>query len=432
MSPEKFLFNFLEKQYDTKFPVLLALSGGGDSLALFYMLTNYRKQKPLNFAIAHVDHGWRRESADEARKIQQIAAEMHVPFHLKTLDPQKISGNLEEKCRHERLAFYRELCSQYQYQAVILGHHADDRSETVLKRVLEGSSLPYIYGMSILSSYEGLNLWRPLLSCLKADISSWLAERKLIPFQDPTNFDQRFLRGRFRTQILPDLSRDFGKKIGSSLLRIGSESEELKKYLDAQLEILIKDIVQGPYGSFLDLSQQCPVWEIELKYLIRRLCEKEGIRLSHHRMEEACHKIRLKSANCQLHPFFYIDRGRLFALKESLVDFNYKIQLHPGLQTIDRWRIEVQEMDEEVLVSGWKEAWQGKMSVRVPEGNYTLERGDNSLSHWWTNAKVPAFLRWGFPVLRSGEAIIHEFLTKRRYAQVDLKKGKQWLISLSS
>lgn len=439
MTLEDTLSHFLDKHYDKTRPVLLGLSGGSDSLALLYLMESYKNTKDsFRFGIAHVDHGWRSESSQEAEQLQRLASQMNLPFHMKKLNPSLLSGNLEEACRTERLAFFAQLCHEQGYQAVILGHHADDQSETVLKKVLEGGSLPYLCGMTSLSVYQGLHIWRPLLKCPKSAIKQWLEAKRYIPFEDKTNFDKKFLRGRFRTKIIPELSEDFGKEIHASLCRIGFEAEELKNYLDAQLKKTIHSIVQGPFGSLLDLEKEYFLSALEIKYLIRRLCEKEGMRLSHHLIDQACQTIHAKSANCQLlakDAYLYIDRRRLFAMKHPLAEFNLTIPIRLGRYTVNGWEIEVSERKAiEAPLTGWKEAWMGHMQVQVPKGNYLLKRGDSSLFKWWTNAKVPAFLRKSFPVLWSENAIFHEFLTKRRLSGI-INNGKSrdsWLISIQA
>lgn len=433
MTLEDTLFQFLNEHYDTAHPVLLGLSGGADSLVLLYLLKSYKNKILFNFGIAHVDHGWRSESADEAKQLLQLAADLNIPFHMKTLSPEAIEGNLEEACRDERLAFFTQLCKEYGYQAVILGHHADDQSETVLKKILEGKSLPYLCGMASISVYKGLNIWRPLINCSKALIKSYLEEKEVSHFEDKTNFDTRFLRARLRTKIIPMLSHDFGKEVSPGLCRIGNEAEELKAYLDAQLNDYTQQICRGPFGSLLDLNTQCPSSDFELRYLIRKTCECEGIQTSHHLIHEACQKIRAKTANCELiakDTHIYIDRGRLFVMKKPLPEFKHTISIEIGQYSLDDWSLEVKEVEGiERTLTGWKDAWMGHMQVLMPPGTYFLKKGDASLSKGWTASKVPAFMRWAFPVIWSEKSIRHEFLTKRMHSDF-ADKSKQWLINI--
>lgn len=415
------LFSFLDKYYENDRPVLLGLSGGADSLSLFYLLKEYAQNTSFRFGIAHVDHGWRDESQEEALQLQELAKE--IPFHLKKLDPRLLHGNMEEACRQERLSFFSELCSQFGYQAVILGHQADDQTETILKKVLEGRSLTHLNGMALISKNQGLTIWRPLLNCSKKEIKQWLKERGFVPFEDRTNVDPKFLRARFRTRIIPQLSQDFGKNIDASLQRLGHEAEELKAYLDHQLKETIETISQGPFGTCLDLSHNCPSTDLELKYLIRKVLEKENVTLSWPLILEASQKLRAKSPNCQLlskNAYVYLDRGRIFVLSKPLEAFKYEIPLEIGQYSAGAWHIEVKEGEIRPL-TGWKEAWKGELSVALPKGNYCLKIAESSLSKWWTNHKIPAFMRYAFPVIASSSGIHYEFLSNRHFMKTDPK-----------
>ena len=102
-------------------PFILGLSGGADSLSLFYALLACK----IPFIIAHIDHGWREQSENEAKQLSQLAIAHNIPFYLKKLDPRQIQGNLESGCRKERYLFFKELCKETGAQGVILGHHAN-------------------------------------------------------------------------------------------------------------------------------------------------------------------------------------------------------------------------------------------------------------------------------------------------------------------
>src|SRR5258708_5164832 len=120
----------------TEKPLLLALSGGPDSMALFYQLLDLNHP----FQVAHVDHGWRAESSQEGAILEELCREKKIALHLRKL---KLEGaNLEDLSRKARLLFFQEVCSKEKLEGVLLAHHADDQAETVLKRVLEGASLP--------------------------------------------------------------------------------------------------------------------------------------------------------------------------------------------------------------------------------------------------------------------------------------------------
>lgn len=427
------IFQFLDQYCDKKMPFLIGLSGGADSKALLSIVLEYQKKHRIFFGVAHIDHGWREESAVEALQLSQLALELKIPFHLKTLNPQTMVGNLEEACRLKRFAFFKELCDEYGYQAVLLGHHADDQSETVLKRVLEGSSLIYLSGMKSIGDYQGLNIWRPLMDSSKVEILEWIHTQGIHYFEDRTNFNEKYLRARFRSKIIPQLSKDFGKSVSKNLYRLGQEAQELRDYLDTQLKPFESQIVSGPFGSFLDLSHGS-FHAFEIKYLIRKVCENVNIRFSRPIIEEACEKIRLKKPNGQLvtkHGLIYFDRGYLFVMRRLLNEFSDEIFLKPGHHFLPRWEVNISEESRgSHTTSSWREAWQGLLQVSVPPGNYSLKRGDASLSKWWTNAKIPAFMRYAFPVLFNEKEIVHEFLTGRKQGPLLKADQNHWLITL--
>lgn len=245
---------------DKSRPVLLGLSGGPDSLALLHLLN----ESPLIFGVAHVDHGWRAESGDEAEVLKEMVG--NVPFHLKKLEMNEIGGNLEDCCRRERHAFFRDLCQEYGYQGVILGHHRDDQSETVLKRIFEGASLTRLGAMKPKVEIDGLTIFRPLLGVTKKEILRFVEKRGLTPFDDTTNRDTRFLRARFRQEMVPYLNSQFGKNIAPSLARLAIDSQEIENYLDRKISAY-----RLGEGGVLDLSQGFPSERVELRHLLRRV-----------------------------------------------------------------------------------------------------------------------------------------------------------------
>lgn len=437
------VYHFLSEHLDPEKPVLLGFSGGPDSLALLYLLLECKKKKSLQLALAHVDHGWREESGDEAQQLQELAIKLHLPFHLKKLNPDALHGNLEAACREERLKFFKELAECHHYQAVILAHHADDQAETVLKRILEGANLSCAGGLKEKSELHGLPIWRPLLGITKATILNWLEERNHIAFTDKTNFDARFLRGRFRTQIIPYLAEMFGKEISGNLCHLGDEVQELTLYLSSRIEPFLKPLEVGRMGTFLDLSQDCPQEAVEIKYLLRQLMKQEGLTLSRELVEAACGLIISGQGNRQItvgKKSIHIDRRRIFIAHQSVDVLPPPLLLQEGSYDYGPWHISVVSKHnlEPCQSMGWKSAWNGGVEVSLPADTYHLAPAamqapypgnHTSISKWWTNEKIPAFLRHRVPVIWRGDHIYHEFLTQRSILRQQVEKCQptHWL-----
>ncbi len=267
---------FLSCRLDQKRPLLLAYSGGPDSQFLFHALMEI--PCPL-LHVAHVDHGWREESSQEAAQIRKEMEMRSIPFHSIRLSkvPEK---NREEFCRLERLSFFRSLFALHPFQALLLGHQADDLAETALKRLFEGASLPFLGGMEMESSWEGIPIWRPLLKIKKSEILFSLKQREISFLLDPTNQDPAYLRSRLRTDCLPLLRESFGKEIIDNLVLLSERAYELKSYLDRK--IATRFLETCDWGFILDCQD---LERIERRHLIQTRLKRESLSIPRTLME---------------------------------------------------------------------------------------------------------------------------------------------------
>lgn len=190
-------------------PLVVGVSGGADSLALMHGLhaLGYR------LVVAHLDHGLRPESAEDAAFVQRAATDLGLPFvggRIEVADVAEAEGlSLEEAARQVRYHFLFGQARKVGAQAVAVAHQADDQVETVLMHFLRGAALPGLSGMayrSVLPIWdETIPLVRPLLSVWRTDISAYLVEVDLQPREDRTNKDTTYFRNRLRHELIPDL-----------------------------------------------------------------------------------------------------------------------------------------------------------------------------------------------------------------------------------
>lgn len=199
---------------EPKGPLIVGFSGGADSTALVHLLQEAERFYPMDLRLVHIDHGWRDESYDEATLLQK-----EYSVHVERIEG--VSGaNLEEKFREKRLEILARLYKEWGAGALMLAHHADDQAETVLKRVLEGSSA--LHGLLPDRKLLGMRVLRPLLTVTKERLVRWLQERGIGFLEDPTNEDTHYLRARMRKEIIPFLEASFGKGIRKNLCKLGA------------------------------------------------------------------------------------------------------------------------------------------------------------------------------------------------------------------
>lgn len=428
---------FITAHWDHRSPLLLALSGGTDSRLLLELLCELQQQLKFPLAVAHVDHRWRHSSEAEAKELQRLVEKRGLPFHLKVLDPTSIKGNLEAACRTARLHFFKQLSLLHGYQAVFLAHHADDQAETVLKRLFEGVSLPYLKALRPVTAIDELTVWRPLLEIRKDVLIEELQKRSIHAFEDETNQDPRFLRGRMRTCILPFLNGAFGKSIHAHLQTLSDETQELQDYLNSRISTPLSNIIEGPFGSLLDLKESMPLATFELKHLIRSFCMKASLSISKQALLEAVCFLTQGAAGKSLScgkGMLYIDRDCLFALPKLYSISTPPLKLTPGEHDFGPWQVSVEygstspSFNTEVSKqTGWRSVWQGasKAILKGSESPYTLSMAQpgshfqqkSSLRKWWNNAKVPFFLRSLVPVVMENQLVKHEFLSGKMQPQ---------------
>jgi len=429
LDPVAVLERFLSEHVSGQAPLLLALSGGPDSLCLFYALL--KCQKP--FHVAHVDHSWRDESAEEARILEELALHHRIPFHKKCLNPHVFDReNLENACRMARYAFFRDLSETFGFYGVLTGHHADDQAETILKRVLEGSHWSHLGGLSPDTIVYGVRVLRPFLKIAKRDLVGWLTHQGNNFFEDPTNLDSRFLRGRMRQTLFPWLNQQFGKNVQRPLNSLGEEAEELRSYFDEKVDPVLSKAIRGPFGLFVDFQHG---HRIEIDYALRKLATREGIELSREALQLGAQLLASGAANKAIsagEKVIRIDRHRLF-IPAWQVPFSEGIAIAPGKYQIGPWSIEVSEGSFSVPVktTSWNEGWSGEFSTLLPLGEYHLAQAvpnalckekNRSLAKWWNQNKIPAFLSKVVPVVWQGNHVSHEFLTGRNLVDITTKE----------
>jgi tRNA(Ile)-lysidine synthase len=290
---EKQFLDFLSHYCPDRPPMLLGLSGGPDSMALFHLLL----QAGYPFEAAHVDHNWREESRAEAAFLKNLCDDHQIPFHLHILCKQLEKNNLEEKGRKARLSYFQSVIQKQGLHALFLAHHADDQAETVLKRLFEGATFPKLRGLLPVKQLGTLSIFRPLLKIGKKDILKWLEEKDIFYFEDPTNHDPSFLRSRLRNEMLPSLSQSFGKEVSNNLCRLGEAAAELSEFLEELANPYLSQVKELEEQALLDLSLCFPPHRYLLKTVLRQFFDRQGISISQSNVETIASHLQNKSSN---------------------------------------------------------------------------------------------------------------------------------------
>ena len=237
--------------------LVVGVSGGADSTALLYGLNNLRERCGIRLHVAHLNHDFRGEEADEdARFVESLAHELGLPVSVEKRDPiayqqERRISSFEQGAREMRYDFLARVASEVQAPAVAVGHTSDDLAETVLLHILRGTGLPGLRGMAETSPWPwpaGLTtpvLFRPLLDISKSETEEYCRELGRSFRSDSGNSLFRFTRNRVRRELMPLLASEFNPRIREALVRLAHTSSQELAFLEEHLEASWNDLVSG-------------------------------------------------------------------------------------------------------------------------------------------------------------------------------------------
>ena len=263
--------------------LVVAVSGGPDSLALLYSL--HRLKAPLRprLHVAHLNHNFRGEEADEdARFVASVARELDLPATVEKQDPvqdQRERGisSFEQAAREIRYAFLSRGAEDVGAPAVAVGHTADDQAETVMLHVMRGSGLHGLAGMAELSPWpwpgagDQLRLFRPLLGVTKADTLAYCRELNRDFREDSGNYMPEFTRNRVRQHLMPLLASEYNPQIRESLLRLARTATLDLEYLESEAsQVWSRIAVEVDGGVRFNLAALAALHPALQRMLLRR------------------------------------------------------------------------------------------------------------------------------------------------------------------
>ncbi len=245
--------------------MLVGLSGGADSVALLRALCRVKGGMTGRLVGAHFNHGWRGEESDgDERFCRELAAQLGLKIvvggvradsnvsealaYASGCDGRsEAAKKTEEGARRDRYAFFRRAAEEVGARYLVLAHHRDDQVETVLQRLIRGTSLRGLAGISRLRRLsEWTTIVRPLLSCPRTVIEKYLTALKQPYRIDSTNSNPAWLRNRIRGELIPLLEAKYAHQASRSIARLAAESAEMMDYLDALAHEALIGVVGTP------------------------------------------------------------------------------------------------------------------------------------------------------------------------------------------
>lgn len=227
-------FVLLHRMIEPGDRVLVAVSGGADSVALFHCLHQLKDELRFSLCIAHLNHMARGEESDEdARFVSRLGESSGVEVFVASIDARKESGCLktsfQEGARILRYRYLESILKKWGGHKIAVGHNSDDNAETVLINLFRGSGMT---GLAGIPRVHG-KIIRPLLFCSRVEIESYLTRRQLSFRCDRTNMETDYLRNKIRLELIPKLEAEFSGNIKSHILNTAEIIRGEDDYLDS-------------------------------------------------------------------------------------------------------------------------------------------------------------------------------------------------------
>ncbi|MGP1387406.1 MAG: tRNA lysidine(34) synthetase TilS [Thainema sp.] len=218
--------------------LVIAVSGGQDSLCLAQLLIDVQPKWNWSLAIAHCDHRWRPDSTANAAHVQQLAAQWQLPYYQRVAHAPLPS---EAAARQWRYQMLDEIAAELNAPVIVTGHTATDRAETLLYNLMRGSGMDGLSALTWKRPLDWVNsqdssrwLVRPLLEITRQETAQFCRDRNLPIWHDTTNQDTRYTRNRIRLDLLPELAAQFNPQIETTLAQTAELLRADVDYLEAQ------------------------------------------------------------------------------------------------------------------------------------------------------------------------------------------------------
>ena len=333
-----FLNNLL-KNDDT---LVLGISGGPDSMCLLHVLISLKEKYNLKLVCAHINHGLRIESNEEKIFVENFCQNNGIIFEYLKIDNYKNNKFSEEEARRKRYAFFEELIKKYNAKYLMTAHHGDDLIETVMMRMVRGSTLSGFIGIPKISSNEKYKIVRPLLYLTKEDIYKYLFDKEIEYVIDKSNDSDKYTRNRYRKQLLPFLKQE-EEKVHLKFLKYSEELEKYNNYINSLIKEKIKTIIIDDKIVIDKLLEEDKfIQEKIIEYKIKEIQKTEIFNITDKNFESIIKLINNKeNKEINLHDGFVARRSYNYLIIEKYKNIeNYEYELKNKIIILNKYNFE--------------------------------------------------------------------------------------------
>lgn len=261
--------NFMIEKGDS---ILVALSGGPDSVCLLHILYSLSKKMNIFLYAAHVNHCLRGEEAIKDEKYaEELCKRLNIPFYCKRVDIKSISKergvSTELAGRDERYKFFDELKENLSINKIAIAHNANDQAETLIMRIIRGTGLEGLVGIKPIRDSVYI---RPILCLTRKEIEQYCNEQNLNPRIDQTNYEEIYSRNKIRLKAIPFIQENFNKDIVSTLNRLAYMCNMDNEFIESKVDEKYQEFCKDEGQCFYICKEGFDEFEALVTRIIRR------------------------------------------------------------------------------------------------------------------------------------------------------------------
>ena len=427
---KKYLLNLLE-EHDK---CILALSGGPDSMYLFHLLLEIKQEKNIDLVCVHINHNTRKACEKEKEFIEKYMSRYHIPLVYYKIDNYEKNRFTEEEARTKRYSFFKKVCVEEKAKYLFTAHHGDDLVETILMRLLRGSSLEGYAGIKQESEWDNIKIIRPLLSLTKKDILKKLKKEHIPYCTDSSNTSDKYQRNRLRKKVLPILEKE-SKEYHLKIQKYSNTLLEANRFIQNILEDLEKIVEENNKIKLIEFQRYSEeIQKFYLRYYLKKIYKNDLGKITEKHINNSWEIIYNNKNECSIdipnkkkfvkeHDYVYI-ADEIEILKYELICED-KMELPTGY---------LEKISEYTSKSNYEIHLNSKdiklpLSITTRKNGMRMEvknlNGSKSISDIFTDSKMKKSERDSTPILMDANGTVLWILGVKK-SKYDLEKDQNY------
>ena len=406
--------------------VVLAVSGGIDSMVMVHLFTALREEWNLQLAVAHINHQLRGDESDgDESFVRRIAESMGIPFFCKRVDTlglvDETGLSKQEAARDARYEFFEEVRQEVKADSVATAHQADDNAETVLMNALRGAGIRGLSGIP--QRREPGTIIRPMLTFRRRDIEQYAGDCKVQYRTDSSNDSTKYRRNYLRHTIIPMLESSSESDVIASLNKLSASMRQLDEMISQEVRLSLKEAgflpnesepslgigflrSKAPYlqeGIVLEILRNLGAdVESEKVHRLLQLCElKTG---SVVQLSKSLHVYRDRDRLAFVRPREEAPLHQVVSLGDSYSFGGFQVSLSPPMSPPSSYSpdkrvefVDAKKLGDHLLLRSWQ------------DGDWFIPLGMNAkkkISDFFVDEKIPLTKKHSVPILESDGTVV--------------------------